>query len=1000
MNPGRNRGVGRANFGVRLAVDAVERYIARMSLSTRTSLGALAAALLLVGGGPAIGQSAQPAPAATPAVTVDTSPWLYKGSDIPQDPDWHFGTLPNGLRYAVRRNAVPPGQVSVRVRIDAGSLMETDAEQGFAHFIEHLSFRGSRYVPDGEAKRTWQRFGATFGTDQNAQTTPTQTVYKLDLPGATPANVDESLKIMSGMMAYPNIVPAAIAAERPVVLAEQREQPGPQVRMGDAIRETFFAGQPLADRSPIGNIKTLEAATADAVKAFHDRWYRPDRAVVIVSGDMDPAVLAQLVVRNFAGWQPIGAKPPEVNFGKPDPKAPASGTLVEPGLPPIVATAVLRPWTYRDDTIIFNQKRLVDLLAIRLINRRLETRARAGGSYVQAGVSLDDVSRSANGTFVNIVPLGDNWEAALKDVRAVIADAQSAPPSQAEVDRELSEFDSAMKTEVDTSHVQMGSKLADDMVEALDIRETTTTAQASYDVLQDARKKGMFTPAALLASTKRVFAGDATRAVVNTRTADATVPTKLAAALKADVSKLAGKRTEQAAVSFAKLPPLGKAGTVVSREKVPDLDMEKVTFSNGVRMLLFANTSETARVYVKVRFGEGYNALPADKPTAAWAAELALVSSGIGKLSQGDLDALTAGRRIGMDFDIGDDAFSLGAITSPADLGDQLKLMADKLAAPAWDPAPVTRARAVVLTSYDGFDSSPDGVLSRDLEGLLRAGDPRWGTPSKATVEGTTPATFKALWTPLLQSGPIEVSVFGDVKADDAIAAVARTFGAMKPRVAAPVDADPIRFPAHDATPVVRTHQGSDNQAAAVIAWPTGGGVDGIPESRRLDVLAAIFSDRLFERLRQAAGASYSPNVQSQWPVGLSSGGRLIAIGQVQPDRVDFFFQTARTIAAELVAKPIEPDELKRIMLPMVQYLARASTGNQFWLGQLGGATYDQRRIDATRGLARDFTSITPAQLQQVAAKYLRPDKDWTMEVVPKSIAAKMATGVPAAAGN
>ena len=64
--------------------------------------------------------------------------WLYKGSDITPDTAWHFGTLTNGLRYAVRKNGVPPGQVSVRVRIDAGSLMESDAERGYAHLIEHL----------------------------------------------------------------------------------------------------------------------------------------------------------------------------------------------------------------------------------------------------------------------------------------------------------------------------------------------------------------------------------------------------------------------------------------------------------------------------------------------------------------------------------------------------------------------------------------------------------------------------------------------------------------------------------------------------------------------------------------------------------------------------------------------------------------------------------------------------------------------------------------------
>jgi zinc protease len=940
---------------------------------------------------PAAAAAAQPAA----APQVDTSPWLYKGSDIPQDPDWHFGTLPNGLRYAVRRNAVPPGQVAVRVRIDAGSLHEREGERGFAHFIEHLSFRGSRWVPDGEAKRTWQRFGATFGSDQNAQTTPTQTVYKLDLPGATQASVDESLKILAGMMAEPNLTQAAVSSELPVVLAEQREQPGPQVRMGDLVRQTFFAGQPLADRSPIGNVNTLEGATADTVRGFHDRWYRPERAVVVISGDMDPAMLAALVVKNFADWKGVGPNPADPDFGKPDPKQPTSGTIVEPSVPPIVSTAVLRPWTYRDDTVVFNQKRLVDLLAVRLINRRLEQRARAGGSFLQAGVSLDDVSRSANATITQVVPVGDDWAAALKDVRAVIADAMAAAPSQTEVDRELADFDTAMRTQVDTARVEMGARQADNMVEALDIRETTTTAQASYDVLVDARKKGMFTPDTVLASTKRLFTGDATRAVVNTRTADPGVPAKLAAALTGDVSKLAGKRRVQAAVDFSKLPALGKPGTVVSREPLAGLDMERVTFSNGVRLLLFANNSETARVYVRVRWGGGYAALPADRPTPAWAGDLALVASGIGKLNQGDLDALTTGRRIGMDFDIDDDAFTLSAITSPADMPDQLRLMADKLAVPAWDPAPVARARAVVLAGYPGYDSSPDGVLSRDLEGLLRAGDPRWGTPAKATVEATTAQSFRKLWEPLLKQGPIEVAVFGDVKADEAIAAVARSFGAMKPRPAAAVAAaaTSVRFPAHEAAPVIRAHEGADNQAAAVIAWPTGGGVEGVSESRKLEVLAQVFADRLFERLRQAAGASYSPNVQSQWPLGLTNGGRLVAIGQVAPDRVDFFFQTARTIAAELVAKPIDADELQRILLPMRQYVIRASTGNQFWLNQLGGGAFDNRRVEAIKTLPRDLATVTPAQLQEVAAKYLRPERDWTLAVVPKAVAARMQAG-------
>ncbi len=120
----------------------------------------------------------------------------------------------------------------------------------------------------------------------------------------------------------------------------------------------------------------------------------------------------------------------------------------------------------------------------------------------------------------------------------------------------------------------------------------------------------------------------------------------------------------------------------------------------------------------------------------------------------------------------------------------------------------------------------------------------------------------------------------------------------------------------------------------------------------------------------------------------------MIAVGQVSPDKVDFFFKLSREIAADLVARPIAEDELKRIMHPMGQYLMRASTGNQFWMQQLGGATFDQRRMDATRTMAQDFVAIDPAQLQAVAAKYLRPETDWTMAVLPKSVAAKVAAPV------
>ncbi|MEG3123181.1 M16 family metallopeptidase [Sphingomonas sp. GB1N7] len=953
---------------------------------------------------PASGQNAAQAPAApstSPAATaaaekIDHKNWLYVGSDITPDPAWHYGTLPNGVRYAVRNNGVPPGQVAVRVRIDAGSLMESDNERGFAHLIEHLTFRGSEYVPDGEAKRIWQRMGTTFGSDTNAQTTPTGTTYKLDLPSATEAGLDESLKILAGMVDHPNITAAALNAERPAVLAEQREAPGPQVRFSDARLGMFFAGQPLADRSPIGTIDKLNAATADSVRAFHDRWYRPERAVVVISGDFDPAVFERLVAKNFSDWKGVGPKPEEPDFGKPDASKPATAVVAEPSLPPVVTLGVLRPWKYQDDTIIMNQNRLVDSIAASVISRRLETRARAGGSFLSASVGTSNESRSADITYVSIIPIGTDWEAALKDVRAVIEDAKATAPSVAEINRELSDVDTVMRTSVETAKAEAGASQADDMVQAVDIRETTTAPATIYAVLRDAIRKKMFTPETVLASTRRIFTGTATRALVNTQTPQPAAVTKLAAALQADVKGLAGKRTTQGKVNWSKLPKLGKPATVVSREKIPEFDLEKVVLSNGVRLMLRVSPAEETRVYVRVRFGGGYNALPADKPSPIWAADGAIVGGGVGKLRQGDLDQLTAGRRIGLDFGIDDDSFVFSAMTSPSDLADQLKLVAGYMSAPGWDPNPLARIKSAALTQYAGYDSSPSGVLSRDLEGLLHAGDPRWSTPTREQVMATTPEDFRKLWEPRIAEGPIEVQVFGDINAEATIRAVAASIGALPPRSKPTAAIPPVRFPAHNATPLIETHGGPDNQAVAVIVWPTGGGMENQSDSNYLDILAQVFSDRLFDRLRSEAGASYSPSVQSQWPDGLASGGRLFAIGQVTPANVNLFFKMSREIAADLVANPISDDELRRTIEPLKQLVLRQATGNTFWLNQVENGTYDDRRIEGLRQMFRDIGGANSAMLQVIAQRYLKPDVDWTMAVLPRGPDGKAVSMAPA----
>ncbi len=924
--------------------------------------------------------------ASAPALAGPASDWLYAASDVPRDPQWTFGVLPNGLRYAVRRNGVPPGQVSIRFIADVGSLYETDAQRGYAHLIEHLSFRDSKYLKSGEAIPTWQKLGATFGSDTNAETSPTQTTYKLDLPNASPATITETFKLLSGMITAPIFTPQGVRTEVPIVLAEMREREGPEARVVEATRATFFAGQPLANRAPIGTVATLEAASAASIKAFHDMWYRPDNSVIVVVGDADPAMLIGQITTWFGPWRAAGKAPPQPDFGAPQPP-PGGGlvgetaVIVAPDLPRTFNSAILRAWHKVNDSIAYNQGNIIDRLALALINRRIEARARGDASFLAGSVDQARISRSADATLISVTPLGDDWQSAVRDVRAVIADALATAPSTEEIAREVAEFDISYKVPVETQETESGSKLADDIAEAVDIRETVADPATVYGIFKATIP--LFTPQAVLAHTRALFAGTVQRGVlIAARASDATAG-DVRAALLAPVDAAAGSRLAPAQLTFADLPALGTPATVTEAAPTGMLAIERLTLSNGVKVLLWPTDHEPGRIIARVRFGGGFAAInPADAVYAPLG-QMALMDSGFGDHGREDLDRLATGRKLSLDFDIGDTTFGFFADTRPADMADQLYLFAAKLARPRWDGRPVLRALAAARLGYASTNSSPMKVLQRDLPWLIRDRDPRFAQPTPDDLAKATPAGFRRVWEPLLRQGPIEVDLFGDFNRDDAIAALARSFGALPVREAPVPGVLAPHLPAPNATPFELTHRGDRDTAAALVAWPTGGGRAGVREARQLDLLAQIFQNRLFDEMREKIGASYAPQVSSSWPRDLASGGYVAATTQLRPRDLPAFFAAAQTIATDLAAAPPSADEIARVTEPMKQWITRLSTGNGFYLDQLQGGALDPRKFADLGTILNDSSQTTPQAMQDLARRYLKPDTSWKLQIVP-----------------
>ena len=408
-------------------------------------------------------------------------------------------------------------------------------------------------------------------------------------------------------------------------------------------------------------------------------------------------------------------------------------------------------------------------------------------------------------------------------------------------------------------------------------------------------------------------------------------------------------------------------------------------FANGVTALLMANDHEPGRVAVKVRFGAGLRAFAPEDAPYIGLGQAALIQSGLGELGQEELDRISTGRKMGFDFTIEEGTFTFGAQTRRQDLADQLYLFAAKLGMPRWDPNPVARAKAAGRLAYQSYEASPGGVLNRDLEYYIYDQNPIFETSTPDELAATSVEGFRKVWEPILGQGPVEVLIFGDFDGEEAVQTLANTFGALPDRKPIPAEvlARTLEIAPAGET-VVRYHKGEANQAAAVIAWPAGGGMGEIRKSRQLAILTEVFSNRLLDAMREKAGASYAPSVRLDWPSDVESGGSITGFAQLQPQDVPVFFAEADRIARELTETPPSADELARATEPLRNYYERISSGNYFYLLELEGSTQDPRRMRALRGLITDYSQTTPEAMLSLAREYFGGTSGWRMAVIPE----------------
>ena len=908
--------------------------------------------------------------------------WGLTNSDLPADPSVRFGVLPNGMRYALKRNVTPKGAAVIRFAFNVG-MRDVEPEQGgAAHFLEHMAFNGSTNIPEGELVKRLERLGLAFGADTNAQTGLEQTTYKLDLPNMNPETVDSALTFMREIASELTLNKDAVDRERGVLLSEFRVRNVPQSRRAlDAVGKQMR--DPRFGPALVGTPETIANITPAQLRAFYDGYYRPERATLVMVGDFDVTAMEQDIRKRFANWQARGAaKDNYVPAIKPA-ASPLVATFTDPAIPEIIQFDRVVPYKAPTNTVVDNRRDVLQAVGSAALSIRLsEISRRADSPIIFGQAAVQDIARSARTSTMIVLAKDGQWQPALnigeQQLRKAIAfgftDAEIA-----EAKANIRTFlENAVKQEAGTQSATIADQIA-----AASLSDSVYLSPSANLAFYDAFEPDL-TAESVSEAFRAAWAGGPSLVHVSTKQPIADGDAAVASTLAASVKIAVAAPVEAATKAFA-YDNFGPAGKIVSDKMIADLGIRTIRFANGVELNLKQTDFEPGKIRWRAKIGDGGQIFPADKQGLSALVGLLTPVDGFKKHNIDELRRITAGHQVSVGMSVADDGIAAAGTTTAIDLAFQLKLLTAGVTDPAYDPATQAQWAGAAPVISKNIMSNPSQLAAMAVPYILAGDDARFGIGNSDQLAVRTLDEMKAVMAPQLAHGAIRIGMVGDIDQNAAINAVAETLGALPNRSANPASQMSIR-PAQFTTnraPRTLYHAGSADQGAIALSWPTTDDSDFKATIARI-VMAEVMGLRLIDVLREQLGATYTPNASLEDSATYKGFGYLTASAPATQDAMDTVAKAIRQIAADLRTTPPTADELLRARKPILERWQRQARDNNSWIGLVAEAQRAPAELDWRRTRTTILEAIVPNDITVQAKQYLDPVAALEIRVVPQ----------------
>lgn len=781
---------------------------------------------------------------------------------LPVDSKIRVGTLPNGLRYYIRKNTTPQKRAELRLAVNAGSILENNDQRGFAHIVEHTAFNGTTHFAKNNLIQYLQSVGARFGPDINAYTGFDETVYMLSVPTDTASIIENAFTILEDWAHGQVFDSAEVMSERFVVREEWRGRRGAGQRMLERWLPIAFKGSRYAERLPIGTDQSIMSATPSKLRAFYKDWYRPELMAVVAVGDFDVDAIEAQIKRHFEEIPRSSNPKPRTLYDVPSTKAPLIAITSDKE-----ATSSSVELTYKipskdGPTVGHYRQSLLERLYLQMLNARLsEITQRPDAPFLSAGASKQRMfARTTDGFTLAARVRDGEIEPGLAGLLTESQRVDKHGFLQSELDRAkrnlLRRFERSFAEREKSTSDEYASELVGNFLEQDPIPGIAFEYELAQKLLPTISLGDVNTLA-------REWITDENRVIIVQMPDKSGLapPTESAIlgvfdrASKSDVA--AYSETVGGEALMDKLPPAGK---IVGERSITSIGGTEWKLSNGARVILKPTDFKDDEVLFTANSPGGTSlASDANYMSAAFSAQLASLG-GVGPFNRIDLGKKLSGKAVSLAPAIRATTEGFDGRAAPKDLETLMQLVYLYFTAPRLD----TTAFAAFHRQAEAFvanrGASPEAAFFDTVQVTMSQHSVRSRPTSAETLaEINTGKSFDFYRDRFADASDFLFVFVGNVQ-PATLKPLVEQYLATLPSSGRKEKAV-VRGEGSPKGVIERTvRRGSEPKASTLIAFT--GPCKYSPETRiALRALTALLQIKLTETLREQLGGTYSPSV-------------------------------------------------------------------------------------------------------------------------------------------